>query len=411
MNARHVVVTGLGPVTPIGIGACAFHEAQLACRPGIRAITHFDARNLPVRIAGEVDIPDSFVWSSRDAAATDRCTHLAAVATHLAVTDSGLDLGTEDPTRVAVVIGTGIGGVSTWEGAAQTALVQGCQGLSARFIPMAMANNAVSWITVRYGLRGPSLAVNTACASGAHAIAVGQMLIASGQADVVLAGGAEAPLTPIIISGFAQMRALSRHNDEPERASRPFHRHRDGFVIAEAAAILVLESAEHAAARGADVQATLAGSGSSSDAFHLVQPRPDGDSACRAIAGAMCSAGLPADAVSYVNAHGTGTPYNDAAEAKAVHAAFGALADRIPISSTKSLTGHSLGASGAVEAVASVQAITSGIIPPTANLDDPDPALGLDVVALEPRPARVRSVLSSSFAFGGHNIVLAFTRA
>jgi 3-oxoacyl-[acyl-carrier-protein] synthase II len=411
MSVQAVVVTGLGPVTPIGVGARVFHEAQLGGRSGIRAITHFDARELPVRIAGEVDIPDSFAWASRDEAVTDRCTHLAAVATQLALTDSGLDLGVEDPTRVGVVIGTGIGGVTTWECAAHTAMERGCQALSARFIPMAMANNAASWITVRYGLNGPSLAVNSACASGAHAIAVGHLLIASGQADVVLAGGAEAPLTPIIVSGFAQMRALSRRNDEPERASRPFHRHRDGFVMAEGAAVLVLESAEHAAARGANVHATLAGAGSSSDAFHMVKPRPDGDGACRALAGAMRSAGLTPDAVSYVNAHGTGTSFNDAAEAKAVHAAFGEMAGRIPMSSTKSQTGHSLGASGAVEAVASVQAITSGMIPATANLDDPDPALGLDVVALEPRPAAVRSVLSSSFAFGGHNIVLAFTRA
>lgn len=410
MNVKRVVVTGLGPVTPIGIGARAFHDAQLACHPGIRAITRFDAHDLPVRIAGEIDIPDSFAWDSRDEVLTDRCTHLAAVATHLAIANSGLDLEAEDLTRVAVVIGTGIGGVATWEGAAHTALEQGCQALSARFIPIAMANNAASWITVRYGIGGPSLAVNSACASGAHAIAVGHLLIASGQADIVLAGGAEAPLTPIIVSGFAQMRALSRRNGDPERASRPFHRHRDGFVIAEGAAILVLESADHAAARNADVQATLAGTGCSSDAFHMTKPRPDGEGARRALAAAMSSADLPAETVSYINAHGTGTPYNDDAEAKAVHAAFGAMADRIPISSTKSLTGHSLGASGAVEAVASVQAITSGIIPPTANLDDPDPALGLDLVALEPRPARVQSVLSSSFAFGGHNVVLAFTR-
>jgi 3-oxoacyl-[acyl-carrier-protein] synthase II len=410
MNAPRVVVTGLGPVTPIGLGARVFHDAQLACETGVRKITLFDASDLPVRIAGEVDIPGSFAWDARDEALTDRCTHLAAVAAQLALEDSGLDLSVEDPSRVGVVVGTGIGGVATWEHAAYTAFERGYHALSARFIPMAMANSAASWITVRYGINGPSLAVNTACASGAHAIAVGHMLIASGQADVVLAGGAEAPLTPIIVSGFAQMRALSRHNDEPDRASRPFHRHRDGFVLAEGAAMLVLESEAHAAARTANIQATLAGTGSSSDAYHMTKPLPDGESARRALAAAMSSAGIAADAVSYLNAHGTGTPYNDASEAKAIHAALGAAAARIPISSTKSLTGHSLGASGAIEAVASVQAITSGMIPPTANLDDPDPALGLEFVAFEPRPARVQTVLSSSFAFGGHNVVLAFTR-
>jgi 3-oxoacyl-[acyl-carrier-protein] synthase II len=405
-----VVVTGLGPVTPIGVGGPAFHDAQVAARTGTRTITRFDPTGLPVRIAGEVDLPAAFALDGQAAAATDRCTHLAAAAAHLAVRDSGLDLAAEDPSRIGVVLGTGIGGVSTWEHTNQVAHERGCTRVSPRFIPMAMPNNPASWIATHYHTTGPSTAVVTACASGAGAIAMAYLMIAAGQADVVLAGGAEAPITPIVVTGFANMRALSRRNDEPGRASRPFSADRDGFVIAEGAAVLVLESAGHAAARGATVHARLAGVGSTSDAFHMTRPRPDGDCAHRALATAMSTAGLRPDDVSYVNAHGTGTQFNDAAEVTAIRAALGEAADRVPVSSTKSLTGHSLGASGAIEAVASVQAITSGVIPPTANLDRPDPALGLDFVPADARPAAVHAVLSSSFAFGGHNVVLAFTK-
>jgi 3-oxoacyl-[acyl-carrier-protein] synthase II len=410
VNTPQVVVTGLGPVTPIGVGAQAFHEAQLAGRSGTRTITRFDPGGLPVRIAGEVDLPAAFALDGHAAAATDRCTHLAAAAAHLAVRDSGLDLAAENPARVGVVLGTGIGGVSTWERTSRIAHEQGCTRVSPRFIPMAMPNNPASWIATRYQITGPSMAVVAACASGAEAVAMAYLLIAAGQADVVLTGGAEAPITPIVVTGFANMRALSRRNDEPERASRPFSADRDGFVLAEGAAVLVLESAEHAAARGATVHARLAGVASTSDAFHMTRPRPDGEGARRALVAAMSAAALdPAD-VSYVNAHGTGTTFNDAAEVVAIRAALGEAAAATPVSSTKSLTGHSLGASGAIEAVASVQAITGGVIPPTANLDQPDPALGLDFVPHEPRPAQVRAVLSNSFAFGGHNVVLAFVR-
>jgi 3-oxoacyl-[acyl-carrier-protein] synthase II len=411
MSQHQVVVTGLGPVTPIGVGAAAFHEGQLACRSGIRTISRFDPTDLPVRIAGEVDLPAAFALDGRAAAATDRCTHLAAAAAHLAVLDSGLDLGSEDPCRIGVVLGTGIGGVSTWERTSRVAHDQGSGRVGPRFIPMAMPNNAASWIATHYGFTGPSTAVVTACASGAEAVAVAYLMIAAGVADVVLTGGAEAPITPIVVTGFASMRALSRRNDEPQRASRPFSADREGFVLAEGAAILVLESAAHAAARGARVHARLAGVASTSDAFHITRPRPDGDGARRALTTAMTGAGLRPQDVSYLNAHGTGTHFNDAAEVVAVCAALGDAAAHVPVSSTKSLTGHSLGASGAIEAVASIQALTSGVIPATANLDQPDPALTLDFVPHEPRAAAVRAVLSSSFAFGGHNVVLAFTRA
>jgi 3-oxoacyl-[acyl-carrier-protein] synthase II len=275
---------------------------------------------------------------------------------------------------------------------------------------MAMPNNPASWISTRYGITGPTLACTTACASGAHAVALGHMMITSGQADVVLVGGAEAPLTPLIVSGFANMHALSRRNHQPERASRPFSLDRDGFVLAEGAAILVLESIEHAASRDAVAHAELAGFGITSDAYHMTQPRPDGGSAQRAIETAMAAARLAPSDVSYVNAHGTGTAFNDASETAALRGALGNAAPNTPVSSTKSLTGHPLGAAGAIEAVASVQAITTDTLPPTANLERPDPQLGLDFVPLEARPAKTRAVLSNSFAFGGHNVVLAFTR-
>jgi 3-oxoacyl-[acyl-carrier-protein] synthase II len=410
MDTPRVVVTGLGPVTSVGVGAWPFLEAQLACGSGIRTITRFDPADLPVRIAGEVDLPPSLVLDRRDSAATDPCTRLVAAAAKLAIEDSGLDLEAEDPNRVGVVMGTGMGGVSTWERSSRVGLEQGLGRVSPRFIPMAMSNNAAAWIAARYAMTGPNLACTTACASGAHAIVMGHLMITSGQADVVLVGGAEAPLTPLIVSGFAQMHALSRRNDEPERASRPFSVDRDGFVLAEGAAVLVLESADHATRRDAYVHAELSGFGISSDAYHMTMPRPDGGAACRAIVGAMLAAHLAPSDISYVNAHGTGTRYNDAAETMALRSALGDAANRTPVSSTKSLTGHSLGASGAIEAVAAVQAITSGVIPPTANLDRPDPELGLDFVPLEPRAAKVRAVLSNSFAFGGHNAVLAFTR-
>jgi 3-oxoacyl-[acyl-carrier-protein] synthase II len=410
MQRERVLVTGLGPVTPIGVGAEAFHAAQLDCISGVRPITRFDASTTSVTIAGEVDLPDPLAPDSREVLADDRCTHLTMAAARLALDDSGLDLSREDPTRVAVVIGSGVGGVGAWEDNTRLCLKRGERGIRARFIPMAMTNNPAARVSIGHGLLGPSLTLVAACASGAEALATAALLIRSGEADVVLAGGAEAPVIETVLGGFARMRALSTRCDEPARASRPFSADRDGFVIAEGAAVLVLESAAHAAARGARVYAELAGHGRTSDAFHLTMPRQDGDGARRAMEMAMRSAGLSAGDVSYVNAHGTGTAFNDAAEARALHGALGAFAATVPVSATKSMTGHGMGAAGAIEAVASVQAIASGLVPPTANLDHPDPELGLSVVGDKPREADVRAVLSNSFAFGGHNVALLFAR-
>lgn len=410
MNGRRVLVTGLGPVTPAGVGGKDFHRAQMDARSGIRATTRLATADLPVRIAGEVDIPDHLALSRRETTATDRCTQLAAAATTLALEDSGLDLDAVDRSRVGVSVGTGCGGSTTIDEGCRAFLDRGMRGLSARFVPTSMANSTAAWIAIRHGLTGPSTAAVTACASGAEALVSAHQMIATGEADVVLAGGTEAPLTPVIVAGFARMKALSTHNEAPERASRPFNADRDGFVLSEGAAVLVLEDAEHAAARGAAPLAEFSGYGRSSDAHHIVAPRPDGASAATALRAALRMTGAAPEEISYINAHGTGTVFNDSAEAQALHAALGPAATGVPVSATKSTTGHALGAAGAIEAVASVQAMTYGVLPPTANLDDPDPGLGLNLIGTRPREGDVVTVLSNSFAFGGHNVVLAFTR-
>ncbi|MFI9118351.1 beta-ketoacyl-[acyl-carrier-protein] synthase family protein [Streptomyces bikiniensis] len=410
MSGCRVVVTGLGPVTPVGVGAEAFHAGQLAGRSAIRAISRFDASDLPVRIAGEVDLPGDLLPERRTAAVTDRVTHLALAAAGLALRDAKLDPETADRDRIGVVLGTGCGGVESIQANGAALALRGAGAVGARFVPMSMGNGPAAWIAMRYGLGGPVTTAVTACASGADALATAHAMIASGEADVVLAGGAEAPVTGLLVGGFARMKALSTRNDEPERASRPFSADRTGFVLGEGAAVLVLESAEHARGRGATPLAELRGYGRTSDAHHIVAPRPDGAAAARAIGAALRSAGLAPEEVSHVNAHGTGTVLNDAAEAAALGAALGPAAGRVPVTATKSLTGHTLGAAGAVEAVASVQALVHQVVPPTANLDRPDPALGLDVVTGGPREVPVSAVLSHSFAFGGHNVVLAFGR-
>ncbi|WP_306324043.1 MULTISPECIES: beta-ketoacyl-ACP synthase II [unclassified Streptomyces] len=405
-----VLVTGLGPVTSIGVGSEDFHAGQLKGVSGVRRISRFDAADLPVRIAGEVDLPAELTLTGREAATADRTAQLALAAAKLALEDSGLDLSAEDRARIGVVLGTGAGGTNSWESNAATAHSRGIGRLAARFIPMSMANGSASRVSVDLGILGPSSTVVTACASGAEALITAAQMITSGEADVVLAGGADAPVTPMMVGGFAKIRALSTRNDEPERASRPFAADRDGFVLAEGAAVLVLESAAHATARGARVLAELRGYGRSSDAHHVTAPHPEGAGAARAIEAALRSARLRPEDISYVNAHGTGTTYNDAAEAKALRTALGEYARRTPVTAPKSMTGHALGAAGAIEAVATVQSLDTGVVPPTVNLTEPDQDLGLDVVGAVPRDLPVDAVLSNSFAFGGHNVVLAFTR-
>ncbi|MEH1014433.1 beta-ketoacyl-[acyl-carrier-protein] synthase family protein [Micromonospora sp. CPCC 206060] len=411
MTATRVLVTGLGPVTGIGVGAEEFLRGQLAGRSGVRRLTRCSPDGLPVGIAGEVDLPDHLAPSRRQLAVTDRLAHLTLAAARLALDDAGLDPATLDRTRVGVVVGSGVGGMETWSATGEAYATGGPGAVSARFIPRAMNNSAAAVVSIEYGFTGPVGATVTACASGADALVTAHQMLVTGEADVVLAGGADAPLARQVLAGFGRMRALSTRDGDPAGASRPFNADRDGFVLAEGAAILVLETEEHAAARGATGLAEFAGYGRAADGFHITMPQPEGAGAARALDAAMRRARLTPTDVSYVNAHGTGTPYNDAAEVQALRTALGESAARVPVSSTKSQTGHALGAAGAIEAVASVQALLTSTVPATLNLDRPDPAFGLDFVTGEPRETKVTAVLSNSFAFGGHNVVLAFTRA
>ena len=407
-----VVITGLGPVTPIGVGAEAFHRAQLAGKSGVRRITRYDpdAYKLPVKIAAETDVEVEAYLDKREIRRLDRFVQLALIGAELAIRDAGLDLDALDKTRIGTLIGSGIGGIQTWEDQFKVYFERGPHRLSPFFIPMVIANMASGHVAMKYGLMGPSSTVVTACATGTDAVGNAYRILKAGLADVMLTGGTEAAVTPMAIGGFAVMKALSTRNDEPERASRPFTKSRDGFVLGEGAGILVLETLEHAKKRGAKIYAEVVGFGQSADAHHITEPHPEGLGAVLAIEAALQEAGVAPEEVGYVNAHGTSTPYNDRVEVLALKKVFGAHAKKLAVSSTKSMTGHLLGAAGAVEAIATAQALDRGVLPPTINYDDPDPELDLDFVPNEPREAQVEYALSNSFAFGGQNAVLLLKR-
>ncbi len=412
---RRVVITGMGPVTSLGIGISSFWEAVKEGRSGISAITSFDPRDLPSRIAGEVSDFDPLAFmDGKIAQRLDRFCQFAVAAARLALDDAGLEAGREleaagvDEHRAAVVVGTGIGGMATLESQHRVMLERGHSRVSPFTIPMIIPNMAAGILGMFFGFRGPNLCTVTACAAGAHALGTGFQLVSEGSADLCLAGGVEASVTPFAVAGFCSMRALSTRNHDPEGASRPFDAERDGFVIAEGAGILVLESLEGARRRGARIYAELAGFGMSCDAYHMTAPDPESKGAARCMAEALRSAGMRPDEVGYINAHGTSTPYNDRAETLAIKKVFGELAYRIPVSSTKSMTGHLLGAAGGVEAIATVMALHEGVVPPTINLENPDPECDLDYVPLRSRKVEVRAALSNSFGFGGHNACLAF---
>lgn len=407
------MVTGVGPVTDIGVGAEAFHRAQLDGVSGTRRLTRYAPEEVGgVQVAGEVEVPAAYALTRRQLATLDRNTQLACIATRLALQDAELSPESLDRDRVGVSIGTGVGGAHTVEEMAQVLFEKGATRLSARFIPKGMCNNPAAVVAIEYGFGGPAAAPVAACASGAEALVAGYQMITNGEADVVLAGGTEAPIVRYLLGGFNIMGVLSRRfDDTPGEASRPFSADRDGFVLAEGAAILVLESESHAAARGARPLAQLAGYGRTNDGYHITKPHPDGAGARRAIEAALRHVGLVPSDISYVNAHGTATAFNDATEVAALLGALGETARRIPVSSTKSQTGHAVGAAGAIEAIASVQAIATGLIPASINLVSPDPEFDMDFVTGEAREAKVTAVLSNSFGFGGHNVVLAFTAA
>ncbi len=405
-----MVVTGLGAITPLGIGVDKTWRALCAGESGVGRITRFDPAGYPVQIAAEVkDFNPADFIEKKEIKKMDLFIHYAVGASQMAVDDAGLKVTPENADRVGVYVGAGIGGLPAIEHYHKILLEKGPDRVSPFFIPMVIINLASGQIAMRFGARGPNSCAVTACATGNHCIGDAFRLIQYGDADVMLAGGTEAAVTPLGVSGFAAARALSRRNDDPPRASRPFDRDRDGFVLGEGAGVLVLEELEIARRRGARIYCELVGYAMTSDAHHITAPPDDGYGAVRCMELALKDAGLTKDDVAYINAHGTST-FADKIETSAIKQVFGERAHRIPVSSTKSMTGHLLGAAGGVEAVFSVLAIHRGLIPPTINLEHPDPECDLDYVPGKARPASVSTVLSNAFGFGGVNSCLLFTQ-
>ncbi len=404
-----VVITGMGAITPLGNDVETFWRNVVAGRSGVGPITLFDASAMKTRIAAEVRGFDPEAWFGRkEARRMDRYAQFALAATQQALQDARLDPAHVDRERVGVVLGTGIGGLGSLVQGVETLMTRGPDRVSPFMVPMMLADTAPGLIAIAYGFRGPNMAVVTACASGTNAIGEAMHLIRRGDADVVIAGGAEAAILPIAVAAFNVMGAISTRNEEPERASRPFDRTRDGFVMGEGAGILVLERLEHARARGARIYAEVAGYGASADAYHITAPLENGEGAALAMRQALADAGLSPRDVDYINAHGTSTPLNDKSETQAIKAVFGEAAYDVSISSTKSMIGHLLGAAGAVEAIVCIRAITDGIIPPTINYEHPDPECDLDYVPNTARRKPVRVAMSNSFGFGGHNACVIF---
>jgi 3-oxoacyl-[acyl-carrier-protein] synthase II len=409
---RRIVVTGLGCVTPLGVDVRSTWEGASAGRSGVRTIERFDANEYPVRFAGQLPAEVGVDGlSSKEARRLDRFILLALVAAQEALRDGGVVVTPESSERMGVAIGTGIGGIQTLYEGYQALMTSGPRRVSPFVIPMSIGNMAAGYVAIQNGLRGPNLCHTSACTSSAHSIGEAARLIERGDADLMLAGGAEAAATPIGLAGFAAMRALSTRNQAPEAASRPFDRDRDGFVIGEGAAVLVLEELEHARARGAKIRGFLLGYATTCDAAHVASPTEDAEGAQRCMRLALEDAGLaPAD-VDYLNAHATSTPAGDPAEARAIRAVFGPHVDRLAVSSTKSMTGHLLGAAGALEALLCIRALETGLLPPTINLEQPDPECALDHIANKARQLRARVALSNSFGFGGSNAALVLGRA
>src|SRR5215469_16216531 len=404
---RRVVVTGLGVVTSLSRQVEDLWQRINRGESGIRPITSFDTTDFKVKFGGEVsDWATEGYISLRDAKRIDRFTQFALVAAIDAVKDSGLDFTKEDAFRCGVILGSGIGGLNEIETQHSRLIEKGPDKVSAFTIPKLMVNAASGHVSIQYGLRGPSAAVATACASAANAIGDAFKAIQYDDADIMVTGGTEAALTPMGLSGFANMRALSERNDDPQHASRPFDKGRDGFVLSEGAGLLVVEELEHAKARGARIYAELLGYGASADGSHITQPDEHGTGAAKAMSRALADGQVNADEIGYINAHGTSTPLGDQAETAAVKSVFGPRARDVSISSTKSQLGHLLGASGGVELVLTVLALRDSLVPPTINYDEPDPACDLDYTPNRPRERRLQAAMSNSFGFGGHNASL-----
>ena len=408
---RRVVVTGLGAVTPLGIGVGPTWEAVLAGRSGVSLITKFDPAEFPTKFAAEVRgfHPEEYI-DRKEIKRMDPFIHIAMASAYLAMEDSGLVIGEELAPRVGVYIGSGLGGLTTLEHYHRAYIEGGARKISPFFIPMLISNLAPGHIAMKYGAKGPNITTTTACAASSHAIGEALEAIRRGTCDVVIAGGSESTITPMGLGGFCAMRALSTRNDAPAEASRPFDKDRDGFVMGEGSAILILEELEFAKKRGAKIYAELCGYGASEDAYHVTAPSPGGEGAARCMKSAINDARLRPDDVDYINAHGTSTPYNDLYETMAIKTVFQEHARRLMISSTKSMTGHLLGAAGAIESLFSVLALRDGAIPPTINYTTPDPECDLDYVPNQARRHPIRYVLSNSFGFGGTNSCLLFGR-
>ncbi len=416
MSNRRVVITGTGIITALGTGTEKNWQAMLAGKSGISTITRFDTKKIDTNFAGEVKDfePEQFI-DKREVRRMDLFSQYALAAAEMAVKESGLPVGPDAPhgyapEKVGVIVGSGIGGLSSLEEQHRKGLEKGFDRLSPFFIIQMIINMAPGLISMRYGCKGPNWAPVSACATSAHAIGEAWKSIRLGETDAVIAGGSEAAITPLGMGGFSVMKALSNRNGDPSAASRPFDKDRDGFVMGEGAGIIVLEEMEAAKKRGANILAELVGYGANSDAHHVTQPAPEGEGAARCMRLALQSAGMNPEDVGYINAHGTSTPFNDANETKAIKAVFGAHARKVAVSSTKSMTGHMLGAAGGAEAVVAVQTLLRGVIPPTINYATPDPDCDLDYVPNQAREQRVDAVMSNSFGFGGTNAVLVFKR-
>jgi 3-oxoacyl-[acyl-carrier-protein] synthase II len=411
MSNRRVVVTGVGLVSPLGVGTTETWSALVSGRSGIGPITAFDAAEFPSRIAGEISgfEPGQFL-DSKLIRRSDRFIQLGLAAAHFAVEDSGLPFEEIGRDRIGTIVGSGIGGLSTIEATHRTALERGIGRISPFFIPSLAVNMATGQITIRYGISGPNSAPSTACTTGLHAVGDAFRLIQLGHADAMLAGGTEAVVTPLAVGGFCAMKALSTRNEEPTKASRPWDRDRDGFVISEGAGVLVLEEAEVAGRRGATIYAEVSGYGMSGDAYHISAPHPDGVGAEKVMALAIADAGIEPENIDYINAHGTSTPLGDESEVRAIKSLFGEHAYRLAVSSTKSATGHLLGAAGGLEAGFLALTIRDQVLPATINLDNPSEGCDLDFVPHESRRATVETALTNSFGFGGTNGALVMRR-
>ena len=409
--SRRVVITGLGLVTPLGIGVDATWSALCEGRSGIGEITSFDTTEFITKIAGEVKDfnPEDFL-PKKEARRTEKFIAYAVAASRMAVENARLTIDEKNGPRIGVITGCGLGGLAMLELTARTVQEKGPKRCSPFFIPMLIGNMAPGMISIHLGAKGPNISVATACAAGAHAIGDACNTILRGQADAMITGGVESVITPTCIAGFNAMKALSTRNDDPKRASRPFDRDRDGFVVGEGSGILILEELEHALQRGAPILAEMVGYGQSGDGYHMTSPSPDGDGMIRCMQAAIDSAGIPCDAIDYINAHGTSTPLNDLYETRAIKNVFGELAPKIPISSTKSMTGHLLGGSGGIETAFTVLALRNGIIPPTINLENPGDECDLDYVPNVARKADITYAMSNSFGFGGTNASLVVKR-